>query len=91
MEKEKLLCLTIPYADGWKAFIDGRGTESYRVNEHDQGIVVPEGEHAIEFRYHKPFRKAGAMLSLLALAGLGFLIAVDVRKKRGLSMEDSDR
>ncbi len=91
LEKEKLLCLTIPYADGWEAIIDGRGTEIYRVNEHDQGIIVPEGEHAIEFRYHKPFRKAGAVLSLLALAGLVFLIAVDVRKKRELSMEDSDR
>ena len=36
---------------GWKAFIDGNETKIYRANHGFRGIVVPEGNHKIEFLY----------------------------------------
>jgi uncharacterized membrane protein YfhO len=36
---------------GWKAAIDGNETKIYKVNHGFRGIVVPEGEHTIEFTY----------------------------------------
>jgi hypothetical protein len=39
------------YPKGWKATIDGQETKIYRVNHAFRGIVVPKGEHRIEFRY----------------------------------------
>ena len=79
--KEKLLCLAVPYSKGWEAFIDGRKTKVYNVNVRYQGIVVPSGEHAIEFRYHMPYKKTGTVLSLLGLAVFIAMIGLDRRKK----------
>ncbi len=39
------------YPNGWQAFVDGQETEILRVNHGFRGIVVPEGEHRIEFVY----------------------------------------
>ncbi|MCU0345290.1 MAG: YfhO family protein, partial [Ignavibacterium sp.] len=36
---------------GWKAFIDGKETKIYRANHGFRGIVVPKGNHKIEFTY----------------------------------------
>ena len=36
---------------GWKAFIDGKETKIYRANHGFRGIVVPKGNHKIEFSY----------------------------------------
>ncbi len=48
------------------------------MNGREEGIVVPAEEHKAE----RPGRGAGAMLSLIALAGFVFLVAVDERKMR---------
>ena len=36
---------------GWKAFIDGNETKIYRANHGFRGIVIPKGNHKIEFTY----------------------------------------
>ena len=71
----------MPYSKGWEAFIDGRKTKVYNVNVRYQGIVVPAGEHAIEFRYHMPYKKTGTVLSLLGLVVFIAMIGFDRRKK----------
>jgi hypothetical protein len=39
------------YPKGWKALVDGNETKIYRVNHGFRGIVVPKGEHKIEFKF----------------------------------------
>lgn len=49
-----LLVRSEAWAPGWKAYIDGNETELLRVNCALQGVIVPAGEHTIEFMY-RPF------------------------------------
>jgi uncharacterized membrane protein YfhO len=36
---------------GWKAFVDNEETPIYKVNHGFMGIVVPAGQHKVEFNY----------------------------------------
>lgn len=36
---------------GWKAYVDNKETRIYRTNHDFMGIIVPAGEHKVEFRY----------------------------------------
>ena len=82
MENHSVLCLAIPYAEGWKAFVDGEERRVLRVNERNIGVFLPAGSHTFEFRYTTPLKREGAILS-----GVGILVAVVVavqeeRKRR---------
>ena len=70
---------------GWKAFIDGNETKIYRTNHGFRGIVVPRGEHQIEFVY-KPesfiiSKYLSLSLSSVIMLGLIIGIVLNLRKK----------
>ena len=50
--------------------VDGRPARAVRVNDVMRGVAVRAGSHAIEWRYRVPGLRAGAVLTLLGLAGL---------------------
>jgi len=79
-ESNGILQITTSYSDGWKAYIDGKETEVFKVNEAFIGINVEKGEHTIEFKYETPFFKLGAMFSLLGILGFIAIIFIDKRK-----------
>ncbi|MCD6354472.1 MAG: YfhO family protein, partial [Prolixibacteraceae bacterium] len=76
----------IYYDKGWNAFVDGKPTPIFRVNYVLRAIILPAGEHTIEFRF-KPksyytgnkISLASSFLLLLILAGFGF---VEIRKMK---------
>ena len=72
-DQEKLLCMTIPYSSGWRAYIDGVETEILKVDTMYMAVDVPEGTHQIEFYYCTPYLKTGAGLS-----GLGILSVIGI-------------
>ena len=72
-EKERLLCLSIPYSKGWHAKIDGKDAPLSNTQVCLTGMMIPPGEHKVELRYSTPYLKLGMLLSLLGLVLLGLL------------------
>ncbi len=62
------LLLTIPYDTGWKVFVDGEQTETYRVGEALTGLDLEPGEHEITMKFLPEGFRTGAILSALCLA-----------------------
>ncbi|MGE5431211.1 MAG: YfhO family protein, partial [Syntrophomonadaceae bacterium] len=66
------------YPKGWKAFVDGQETKIYRINHAFRGIVVPKGEHKIEFQFRPASFVISKYLALIlsSLTILGVLIGL---------------
>ncbi len=80
LDRTKLLCLAVPFSTGWEAFIDGSKTEVYCLNERYMGILIPSGEHSVQFQYSMPYKKAGLAVSLLGIAAFAACIFIIERK-----------
>lgn len=79
LDKKKLLCLTIPYNDGWKIYVDGKESNLQKVNLMYSGVFLEPGEHNIRLEYCTPGIKLGAVISVIGLVAL--LIVIVVNKK----------
>ncbi len=77
-----VLCVAIPYSDGWTAFIDGQEAALQPANERYLGVPVPAGDHTVTLRYSRPYKKAGFVLSLVGLAAFAGLIVFTERRRR---------
>lgn len=67
----------------WRAYIDGKETEIYRVNHDFRGIVVPKGNHKIEFKYLPESFVITKYLSLIlsSFVVLGLIVAIGLSFK----------
>ena len=79
------------YENGWNAYVDGELKPHARANYILRSMVVPAGEHTIEFKFEpesyivgEKLSMAGSVLMLLFLLGG---IVVDGRKQKGLTLE----
>lgn len=72
------------YYPGWKAYVDGKETSLYTVNELIMGMEVPAGEHTIRFAYQPMLLYVGvgvSAFSALALAIAGIIQCSRKHKK----------
>lgn len=69
----RVLVVADSWYPGWRATVDAQPTEILRANYAFRGVVVPAGEHTVEFR----FRPASWPVAL-PLCGLGALLALAV-------------
>lgn len=83
------------YPKGWKAFIDGEETSIIRANYLLRALVIPQGEHEVEFRFEPQSYYLGNKVSLasslvlmLAVAGIGF---VEFKKRKNRVKEASGK
>lgn len=73
---EKVLCLSIPYSTGWRAWVDGKEIPVMQANTMYMALALDQGHHQIVLRYSTPMMKVGAVLSILGLLALIVLIAI---------------
>lgn len=85
-DRNGMLFLSIPYSEGWKAWIDGEKTDIIKANVGFMAIPVKEGGHTVKLRYTTPGIRAGVFLSMLGFGGL-LSYGVYNRKKRLSEME----
>ncbi len=64
----------IYYDKGWKAFIDGKPASHFRVNYILRAMVVPAGNHKIEFRFEPQAYYTGNTISIISSLILILLI-----------------
>lgn len=70
---------------GWKAMIDGKETKIYRANHGFRGIVVPKGNHKVEFIYSPESFFISKYLSFtfssVIIVGIVAGVVLNMRKK----------
>ena len=67
------------YPPGWNAYIDGNETEIFQTNHFMQSIVVPTGDHKVEFRFALPsFNRALIISRTIFIAVLVILISYSI-------------
>jgi len=72
---------------GWRATIDGNASAVRRADVALQGVVVPPGEHTVEFALASTTQRAGIIMSLLGVAACAALAAIDgVRRTPAASL-----
>ena len=69
----------IYYPAGWNAYIDGKPAEYFCTNYILRGLIIPKGEHQVEFRFEPSSYHTGEKISmassiamLLMFGGVGF-------------------
>lgn len=65
-DKSRLLYFTVPWSKGWRATVDGTETET--INSGGMmALVVPAGDHQVNFSYHTPGFQTGIFVSVISL------------------------
>ena len=84
---QEALCVfsEIYYPEGWTAYVDGVETEYFAVDYILRGMVLPEGEHIVEWRFKAPkwgvATAVTGIASWLILLSLVALVAVSIYRR----------
>lgn len=82
VEKDSFLIIRDQYDPNWVAYIDGRETEIYRVNNTFRGIFIKEGKYFVRLKYKPDSFYWGLGISSLSII---FLLGISiVLKKKGI-------
>ena len=85
LSESKILCLSIPYSNGWTAYVDGEEQELLKANRMYCALELSEGEHEIELRYNTPGFKLGMLVSAFGWAV--FILGVSYTYKKRKTKE----
>ena len=66
--KEDLVFFSVPYDDGFTAYVNGRETDILRVDEGLMAVLAPAGENTIDFVYQADGFSLAGKVSLAGLA-----------------------
>ena len=64
---DKLLLVSIPYTNGWKAFVDGKRMPLLRGNIMNMALPMEKGKHEIVLVYETPLLKVGFIISVITI------------------------
>ncbi|MBQ5889791.1 MAG: YfhO family protein [Clostridia bacterium] len=71
LDKKNYVFYTVPYEEGWTAYVDGKKVDIEKVNVGFMAVLVGEGEHTIRFEYMTPGLEMGLIITMV-----GFVLLV---------------
>jgi Bacterial membrane protein YfhO len=80
--RPSLLVLTDVHFPGWEASVDGRPVPIERVNYLLRGVLVPAGQHRVEFRYEPASFRIGWIISVVGLVAVLAAVIVGLPRRR---------
>ncbi len=86
LQEEKILCLSIPYSQGWSAQVDGEPAELLQANTMYMALELEPGTHEVVLYYETPGLKAGAKMSVI---GILLFLGVVIWERRDHFMDRS--
>ena len=78
----KALVLSIPYSEGWMAYVDGEETELKEANTMYMALELPKGDHEIHLVYWTPYLRTGLCLTCIGVLCYIVLVLINRKKKR---------
>jgi uncharacterized membrane protein YfhO len=79
----------IYYPNGWTAYVDGKEVDYFAVDYILRGMVLPEGEHTVEWRFRAPnwgvattITGIASWLIILSLVAVIALIVIRLIRKK---------
>ena len=95
LEQEELVFFSVPYEDGWTAWVNGEPAEVEKVNVGFMAVRVPAGDNEIRFEYFTPGLKVGIIGSVAGTAILILYVSLynltQRRKRIRLAAEEGDK
>ena len=83
IDAPKILCIAIPYSEGWTAYVDGEKRTLYQCNIKNMALELESGVHDIKLVYHTPYLREGLMISVVGiLLYCGIFIVYKIERRR---------
>ena len=74
LNQANLVFFSVPYDEGFTAYVNGVETEIEKVNYGLCAVYVPAGDNEIVFDYHTPYLNTGILLTVAGWAvWLGYM------------------
>ena len=67
LSENKMVVFSVPYSEGWKAYLDGERCDVHKVNLMYMGIEAEKGSHSIILKYETPYLRFMVVCSLSVL------------------------
>jgi len=84
-EGSRILVVSENYQSNWSVIVDGQAAEMLRVNYVWKGVVLPAGEHEVEFRYYSRILVWSRTATFLSALVVLFLFAREFYNRRGVA------
>lgn len=91
VKEDGLLFLSIPYAEGWSAVVDGKETEIVPIQDALMGIRLSQGSHDVALKYTPAGFKAGLLISAASVVMIVCVIVVSsfISKKKNSKIQEA--
>ncbi len=82
LEKPTLMFFSVPYEEGWTAYVNGKPTDIIKANLGFMAVEIPKGECEIRFNFMPKGIKLGAIVSIIGiLTAIIYVYAFKIIKK----------
>ncbi len=82
LDKPNLVFFSVPYDDGFTAYVNGEKTDILQVDEGLMAVLCPEGASSIDFVYQAAGLSASRVVTAVAIPVWVVYVACFVRRKR---------